>query len=110
MGDLRKSPMDAVISVGADPQVALSLAALYLCPGGVLSLYCPHLQPLVNLQGSMKNGGDWVAARIQEFFTREHQVLPMRTHPQMQISNLVEGFLFTATKLSKEQKRGKGSE
>lgn len=100
IADLRKGSLDAVIAVGADSTVAASLGASFLRPGGILSSYSPHFQPLVKVQGSMKTGDVWLAARIQELFTREHQVLPMRTHPHMQISNLCEGFLLTATKLS----------
>eukprot|EP00392_Amoebophrya_sp_AT5.2_P006171 g6181.t1 len=97
------------------PKKLLSLARRLLKAGGVFALYSTQFQELAELQRLMResagcggNGGptgengagatQWTRVQMQEYFTREWQVLPMRTHPVMDASlNLVQGFVLTAT-------------
>lgn len=103
--DLLGQQMDALIVVAGDEDAELAnevleLGVPRLAPGGRVVIYGQHLQPLATRQGSMRASGDFVDVRMHQLFTREYQVLPMRTHPIMTAeANLCEGFLLVASKV-----------
>lgn len=55
-------------------------------------------EPLQDLYFSLKNRTDIVNIRLMNSFMRNYQVLPGRTHPEMNMTN--GGYLLTATKLN----------
>lgn len=90
----------------AQYQRILSLAERYLKSSGILAFYSSHFQPLAELQIVLKQtanderglGVRWTHVKLHEFFTREWQVLPERTHPLMNASlPLAQGFVLVAT-------------
>lgn len=108
MTDLEARPVDALIVVAGDEDADLVVEVLELglprlASGGRLVVYGQHLQPLAARQGALRASGDFVDVRLHQLFTREYQVLPMRTHPIMTAdAMLCEGFILSATKIVDE--------
>uniref|UniRef100_A0A0G4G8V6 tRNA (adenine(58)-N(1))-methyltransferase non-catalytic subunit TRM6 n=1 Tax=Chromera velia CCMP2878 TaxID=1169474 RepID=A0A0G4G8V6_9ALVE len=70
-----------------------------LNPGGRLVILSSGMQPLSSLLARLQASPRFCAVRLQEFFIRDHQVLPQRTHPVMKESRLFEGFLLSAIRV-----------
>jgi len=71
----------------------------YLQPSASIAVYSQFLQPLTELMKSLLASKDTIDARIEELCTREHQVLPLRTHPHMS-TNGRSGYVLTAVVLA----------
>lgn len=70
----------------------------YLAPSGILVVYSQYQTLLAELFAGLKRSGQWVNITMSESFMRKYQVLPMRTHPYMNMySN--SGFVLTATRV-----------
>jgi len=54
----------------------------YLQPSASFSIFSTFLQPLVELEQTL-DMNTAVNVKIEELWTREYQVLPLRTHPHM---------------------------
>eukprot|EP00923_Selenidium_pygospionis_P054760 GHVN01095391.1.p1 GENE.GHVN01095391.1~~GHVN01095391.1.p1 ORF type:complete len:267 (-),score=40.73 GHVN01095391.1:909-1709(-) len=78
----------------------LDWAVRYVNPDGRFVLMSTALQVLVALQAQMLNNSMWVNVKVEELFTREHQVLPGRSHPLMapDVSH-TSGFILSAIRL-----------
>lgn len=75
----------------------------FVRPGGTVVTFSPFLQEAVALFTAWKAGGRTVHVKMQEFFLREHQVLPHQTHPVMGSDvNLFSGFLVSAYRVVDE--------
>merc|ERR1712129_506357 len=105
LDDLESQPLDGLVMVSGEDDVQLAAETMEvglqrLGTGGRLAVYGQHIQPLAARQGEMRASGGYVDVRLIQLFTRESQVLPMRTHPHMSAdAQLCEGFLLTATKV-----------
>mmetsp|Transcript_85866 Transcript_85866/g.229751 ORF Transcript_85866/g.229751 Transcript_85866/m.229751 type:complete len:436 (-) Transcript_85866:65-1372(-) len=120
--DLQRDGVDSVVvALDSESQSAflngfLAAGMRLLRPGGTLGIYGPSLQPLACFQAAMRAStfsglytppGDgapqsfgFVNIRLEEFWLREYQVLPQRTHPMMNAqTNLVSGFLLSGVKI-----------
>eukprot|EP00931_Biecheleriopsis_adriatica_P055796 TRINITY_DN33065_c0_g1_i1.p1 TRINITY_DN33065_c0_g1~~TRINITY_DN33065_c0_g1_i1.p1 ORF type:complete len:433 (+),score=89.16 TRINITY_DN33065_c0_g1_i1:44-1342(+) len=100
---LEAAPVDSVVIVAGDDEEleadALEAGLARLAPGGRVVVFGHHLQPLASLQGSWR-AGHFVDVRLEQLFTREYQVLPLRTHPHMVAdAQLCEGFILSACKV-----------
>ncbi|CAD7924259.1 unnamed protein product [Amoebophrya sp. A120] len=90
-----------------DPMHLWKLAEQVLRGSGILAVYSTQFQPLAELQRKLRETSGkpelrvrWTHVKMHEYFTREWQVLPMRTHPVMDSClNLVQGFVLCATML-----------
>mmetsp|Transcript_36439 Transcript_36439/g.77495 ORF Transcript_36439/g.77495 Transcript_36439/m.77495 type:complete len:453 (-) Transcript_36439:170-1528(-) len=106
--DLKAQGVNSLVIVTGDEESQLALEVLevglkHLRPGGRVVVYGQNLQPLAAKQGEFRTSGDFVEVRMHQLFTREYQVLPMRTHPVMTAeAMLVEGFILSATKVQGE--------
>jgi len=106
LDDLESQPLDGLVIVSGEDDMELAAETMQVGPprlgiGGRLAVYGQHLQPLATRQGEMRASGDYVDVRLIQLFTREYQVLPMRTHPHMSAdAQLCEGFLLTAIKVA----------
>jgi hypothetical protein len=60
-----------------------------------LAVHSRFIEPLSELEKHLS--GIAVMVSIQELWTREHQVLPMRSHPVMLQEGAHSGFILTAT-------------
>lgn len=103
--------MDGLLVVAGEDDAALVEDALAigvprLGAGGRLVVFGHNLQPLSARQGEMRADGNWVDVRLIQLFTREYQVLPKRTHPNMAAEmQHCDGFLLVGTRVD----RGAGS-
>lgn len=89
-----------VIAGRSDPK-NISLALLeYLKPGHPFVIFSPHKEPLVDSYMSIKNVGG-SNLKLSETWLRQYQVLPNRTHPEVNMSG-GGGYILTGTKLCTE--------
>jgi len=89
-----------VIAGRSDPK-NISIALLeYLKPGHPFVIFSPYKEPLIDSYMSIKNiGGSNM--KLSETWLRQYQVLPNRTHPEVNMSG-GGGYLLTGTKLCTE--------
>ena len=74
----------------------------YLAPSGVLVVYSQYQAVLAEVFAALKRSGQWINITMSENFMRKYQVLPMRTHPYMNMFNN-GGFVLTATRVLNEK-------
>ena len=55
----------------------------FIQPSGSFAIFSLHVQPLAEVLNFMHQEKNTVNAMIEELWTREQQVLPLRTHPHM---------------------------
>lgn len=70
-----------------------------LQPSASFAIYSTSVQPLTELLNMMNFHKDTINAKIEELWTREQQVLPLRTHPFMSM-NGQSGYCLTGQKLA----------
>ncbi|KAK2163730.1 hypothetical protein NP493_1443g00013 [Ridgeia piscesae] len=75
--------------------VVLSLID-YVAPSRPLVVFCQHQEPLLDCYMKLKKRGGVVLLKLTETWLREYQVLPSRTHPQVNMSG-TGGYLLTGT-------------
>merc|ERR1712129_84751 len=78
--------------------------------GCAWAVWSEYVQPLVELKQWLHEGGteekeeerDWavIEARLHENWLREHQVLPLRTHPMVNMKHL-GGYILSGYKVRK---------
>eukprot|EP00440_Ansanella_granifera_P061350 gb/GFBE01066510.1/.p1 GENE.gb/GFBE01066510.1/~~gb/GFBE01066510.1/.p1 ORF type:complete len:438 (+),score=105.26 gb/GFBE01066510.1/:1-1314(+) len=102
---LKAELVNGVVIVAGDDDSELSAEALEaglqrLAGSGRVVVFGHHLQPLAALQGTWRASPHFVDVRLEQLFTREYQVLPMRTHPFMVAdAQLCDGFILSASKV-----------
>jgi tRNA (adenine-N(1)-)-methyltransferase non-catalytic subunit len=64
-----------------------------------MCVFSPYVQPLAELQEMLIHQKMAANVKIEELWTREHQVLPMRTHPNMSMHG-ASGFILSAIKVN----------
>lgn len=68
---------------------------------GRIALLCAQMEPLSQLAARMLASRSFICVRLEEFLFREHQVLPMRTHPTMKADyRTFEGFILSAIRVN----------
>ena len=100
---LLKAKSDSLIIAGDgyDPESILVKLWPYLQLSGTFAIFCPYIQPLqqcYNMLRARKNGMNACMITLTETWTREQQVLPLRTHPVMRM-HATSGFILAGTKL-----------
>lgn len=66
----------------------------YLKPSCYVTVFCEYLQPLAELERYVRTMRLAVMIQLDDFWTREYQVLPSRTHPHMSMTN-DSGYILT---------------
>jgi len=96
-----------IIAVRAEPPLPL-LEALYpfLLSSGLFCIYSQYIQSLVSCFQTLRDTNSAVNIRLTESWLREYQVLPMRTHPELNMSG-GGGYLLTGNKLKCDFGTGK---
>eukprot|EP00658_Telonema_sp_P-2_P005183 TRINITY_DN11948_c0_g1_i1.p1 TRINITY_DN11948_c0_g1~~TRINITY_DN11948_c0_g1_i1.p1 ORF type:complete len:228 (-),score=72.20 TRINITY_DN11948_c0_g1_i1:148-831(-) len=98
-------PVDTLIIAGLDDDIITAtldlLPFLSLC--GNLVVYSTYLEPLTRLFALIRN--DTISIKITETWYRSQQVLPQRTHPQVNM-NTAGGYLLTAMKVERNDQGG----
>jgi tRNA (adenine58-N1)-methyltransferase non-catalytic subunit len=96
----RKS--DSVIVVARyDPTVTLLGMLPYLAPSSPFVVYCEFIEPLTECFRELQRQDLAINLRLSDTWTREYQVLPGRTHPNMNMSQS-GGFILTGIKIDEE--------
>ena len=73
-----------------------------MAPGGVVAFFAGDLVKLSQLQAFFRfnERNEYTHVKLHEYFTREHQILPQRTHPVMKPAvPLMQGFVLAATRV-----------
>lgn len=78
---------DGLVVVGREDPTDIVLPLLpFLAPSRNFAVYSWCREPLVELYIKLKKDGGVINAHLTETFFRTHQVLPNRTHPDIQMS------------------------
>jgi tRNA (adenine-N(1)-)-methyltransferase non-catalytic subunit len=85
-----------LIAAKFDPFTILEAMFPFLLPSGQFVVFYPYFEPLARCYHQMKMRGDAIAMSISDMFYRDHQVLPGRTHPTMNM-DASGGFLLYGT-------------
>ncbi|XP_064622483.1 tRNA (adenine(58)-N(1))-methyltransferase non-catalytic subunit TRM6-like [Lineus longissimus] len=70
----------------------------FVAPSRPIVVYSQYQEPLIDLYKKLREQGNVVNLTISETWFREYQVLPMRSHPQINMSGS-GGFLLTGIKV-----------
>ena len=90
--------MNSLVVASNNPLEEVPLLLPYLQPSGILVVYSQYQALLAELFAGLKRSGQWVDISMSENFMRKYQVLPMRTHPYMNMFNN-SVFILTATRV-----------
>eukprot|EP01121_Diplochlamys_sp_Union-15-3_P014407 TRINITY_DN4588_c0_g1_i1.p1 TRINITY_DN4588_c0_g1~~TRINITY_DN4588_c0_g1_i1.p1 ORF type:complete len:450 (+),score=56.46 TRINITY_DN4588_c0_g1_i1:71-1420(+) len=90
---------DAMIIVENNrPLLILKLLYPFLAPGRSFALYSQYPQVLAECLAELSENNAALHLRVYEQWLREYQVLPQRTHPEINMSN-ASGFVLSGIKL-----------
>ena len=96
---LAQRKCDSVIIVTRyDPTATLMALLPFLAPSSPFVVYSEFIEPLVECFRELQKQSLAINLRLSDTWTREYQVLPGRTHPNMTISQS-GGFILTGIKL-----------
>jgi tRNA (adenine-N(1)-)-methyltransferase non-catalytic subunit len=90
-----------VIACRYDPTETLLRMFPYLAPSCPFVVYCEFIEPLTECFKEIQRLELAINLRLSDTWTREYQVLPGRTHPNMNMSQS-GGFILCGTKLDPE--------
>lgn len=65
------------------PAAAWHWLSPFLAPSASFAVFSPHMQPLAEFMQALQHSKEAVAVQLHDIWWREHQVLPFRTHPEM---------------------------
>lgn len=96
---LLSRPCDSIIIVSKyDPTETLLKMLPFLAPSCPFVVYCEFMEPLVECFHEVQKKGLAINLKLSDTWMREYQVLPGRTHPNMNMSQN-GGFLLAGIKL-----------
>jgi tRNA (adenine58-N1)-methyltransferase non-catalytic subunit len=101
MRDLKHPIFDTIVLVpedGDDPLHLLKMFWPFLAPSGSVVVFSPYMQPLAECYQDLMESHAIVHIRLFETWHRVHQVLPMRTHPLMQMHG-ASGYILSGYKV-----------
>jgi len=81
------------------PKELYDLISFALQPSASIAIFSSYVQPLAELQEQLIKSKKAVHIRIEELWTREYQVLSMRTHPTMSMHG-ASGYLLSCLKIA----------
>lgn len=81
------------------PLEIYKVVAFCVQPSAPIVVFCGSLEPLIELQEYLLSKRLAINVRIEELFTRVQQVLPCRTHPNMNMHS-ASGYILSAIKIS----------
>ncbi|KAG8730036.1 tRNA (adenine(58)-N(1))-methyltransferase non-catalytic subunit trm6 [Ceratobasidium sp. 414] len=87
-----------VIASQFEPFSIIERLSQYVAGSGVIAVYSPSSQPLIEAQSKMRPIPTYLAPAVTEAWHREYQVLPGRTHPHMSMPG-AGGFILSAIKV-----------
>ncbi|TMW64569.1 hypothetical protein Poli38472_011449 [Pythium oligandrum] len=95
---LREQSDSLIIASHFDPQPILLALLPYLKCSRPFVIYCEYLEPLTRIFNMLQKMTSIVDVQLNETWTREYQILPGRTHPEMKM-NAFSGYLLTGLKV-----------
>ena len=96
---LLSRPCDSIVIVCRyDPTETLLKMLPFLAPSCPFVVFCEFLEPLVECFQEIQRQGLAINLKLSDTWTREYQMLPGRTHPNMNMSQN-GGFLLVGIKL-----------
>jgi tRNA (adenine-N(1)-)-methyltransferase non-catalytic subunit len=96
---LRAKPSDSIlIATKNDPTESLMGLLPHLAPSCPFVVFCEYMEPLTHCFLELQKKNIAINLRLTDTWMREYQVLPGRTHPNMNMSQN-GGFLLTGIKL-----------
>jgi tRNA (adenine-N(1)-)-methyltransferase non-catalytic subunit len=99
---VEQRPCDSLIIASCyDPTETLLGLLPYLAPSCPFVVYSEFVEPLTECFRELQRQDLAINLRVSDTWTREYQVLPGRTHPNMNMSQS-GGFILTGTKLCPE--------
>ncbi|KAG9102889.1 tRNA (adenine(58)-N(1))-methyltransferase non-catalytic subunit trm6 [Ceratobasidium sp. 370] len=87
-----------VVASQFEPFSIIEKLSPYVAGSGVIAVYSPFSQPLIEAQSRMRPIPMYLAPTVTESWHREYQVLPGRTHPHMNMPG-AGGFILSAIKV-----------
>ena len=87
-----------VLATRYDPTLTLLDLLPFLSPSGPFVVYSEYMEPLTECFRELQRQGVAINLRLMDTWMREYQVLPGRTHPNMNMTQC-GGFLLTGIKL-----------
>lgn len=87
-----------IIATRYDPTASLLELLPHLAPSSPFVVFCEFIEPLAECFRELQKQGLAINIRLSDTWMREYQVLPGRTHPNMNMSQS-GGFLLTGIKL-----------
>jgi len=87
-----------IIATKYDPKATLFRMLPFLAPSSPFVILCEHTEPLVECFTELQNQKIAINLRLSDTWMREFQVLPGRTHPNMNMGQH-GGFLLTGIKI-----------
>jgi tRNA (adenine58-N1)-methyltransferase non-catalytic subunit len=94
---VREQSDSLVIATHYNPQNVLLALLPYLKCARPFVVYSEYLEPLSSLFLTLQKMDSIIDMQLSETWTREYQILPGRTHPEMKMNNF-SGYLLTGTK------------
>ncbi|KAK8790904.1 hypothetical protein WA158_005535 [Blastocystis sp. Blastoise] len=79
--------LDTIIIASNDPLTHVPRLLPYLSPAGIIAVYTPYVEVGTELYAGLKKSGEFVNLELTQNWMRKYQVLPMRTHPYMNMFN-----------------------
>jgi tRNA (adenine58-N1)-methyltransferase non-catalytic subunit len=99
---LRSRPCDSIVlAVKLDPTETLLELMPYLASSCPFVVYCEFIEPLTECFRELQSRNMAINMRLSDTWTREYQVLPGRTHPNMSMSQS-GGFILSGIKLDEK--------
>ncbi|XP_052699747.1 tRNA (adenine(58)-N(1))-methyltransferase non-catalytic subunit TRM6-like [Crassostrea angulata] len=92
-----------IIASKFNPTPLVTTLIKYVAPSRPIVVYSQYKEAVMDAYAYLREIGCLVNYRVSETWLREYQILPMRTHPEIQMS-AGGGYLLTATTIVKEQK------
>jgi singapore isolate B (sub-type 7) whole genome shotgun sequence assembly, scaffold_5 len=96
--EMLRRGVNSLVVASNDPLEDVPKLLPYLAPSGILVVYSQYQTLLAELFAGLKRSGQWINITMSESFMRKYQVLPMRTHPYMNMYNN-SGFVLCATRI-----------
>ena len=95
-----KKDMDGLIVVSKYHPAPIVMSLIeYVAPSRPVVIFSGSKEPLIDCYTKLRDRGSIVNLRLTETWLREHQVLPSRTHPQINMSSASGYLLFGTTVL-----------
>ncbi|DBA03000.1 TPA: hypothetical protein N0F65_003188 [Lagenidium giganteum] len=88
-----------VIACDFDPERVLMALLPYLHCSKPFVIYSEYMEPLTKIFDKLQKMDAIIDLQLNETWTREYQVLPGRTHPEMKM-NACSGYLLTGIKIN----------